>query len=168
MVVGDLGIVDEAAAERALAGAGREVFAVRLGDGRDDAREGAGHVLREVAAIGARIADELVALVERLRGIERLLRAEAEEAVGVALQLGEIVERRRRHALRLRVDGFDGGLPGARAGGDAVGLLAIGGQAHGLLQGFLVGAGRGRETRCPDRCSPSGAPAGWKVATTSM
>ena len=54
-----------------------------------------------MAAVGARIADQLVPLVERLRGVERLLRAEAEQPVGVALQLGQIVEQRRRHALRL-------------------------------------------------------------------
>ena len=104
-------------------------------------RQRRGDVLREVAAIGARIAEQLVAFVERLRRVQRLLRAEAVEAVGVALQLGEIVERRRGHALRLRFDGFDGGLAGARARCDALGLFAIGRQPHGLLQRFLVGAG---------------------------
>ncbi len=159
VVVGDLGIVHEAAAQRTLAGAGRKLLAIRRGDGLDDARQGLRHVLREVPAVGARIADQLVSLVERLRDVQRLLRAEAEQAVGVALQFGQIVERRRRHALRLRFDGFDGGLAGARARFDAAGLFAIGRQAHGILSD--------RETRCPCRRSPCGAPVGWNVATTS-
>ena len=108
-----------------------------------------------MAAVGARIADELVALVERLGHVERLLRAETEEAVGVALQFGEVVERRRRHALRLGFDRLDGGLAGARAFDDLRGLLAIGGQTHvlalisisrnhvplyeGVLRGLAVG-----------------------------
>ena len=96
-----------------------------------------GDVLRQVAAVGARIADELVVLVEGLGGVEGLLRAEAVEPVGVALQLGEVVERRRRHALRLGFDRLDGRLAGAGPLRDAAGLLAIGGQAHGLLERLL-------------------------------
>ena len=68
VVIGDLGVVDEAAAEGTLAGAGREVLAIGRGDGvRPPRGRVCGHILREVAAIGARIADQLVAFVEGLR-----------------------------------------------------------------------------------------------------
>ena len=83
------------------------------GDRIHDFRQRVGDVLRQVAAVGARIADQLVAFVERLRQVERVLRAEAEEAIGVALQFGQVVERRRRHALGLRLDLLDG-APGRR------------------------------------------------------
>ena len=118
----------------------RELVLVGRGDGGDYPRQGGGHILRQVAAVGARIADQLVAFVEGLREVQSLLRAEAEEAVGVALQFGEIVERGRRHALRFGLDGFDGGLPGSCAGDDLPRLFAIGGQAHGLLERLLVRA----------------------------
>ena len=90
----------------------------------------------------------------------------------MALQLGEIVERGRRHALRLGLDGLDGGLPGARARGDALRLFAIGGQAHGLLQRLLVRAGRGRGGTVAEPGALVGGrfrarSVGRKVATTS-
>jgi hypothetical protein len=44
----------------------------------------------------------------------------------VALELGEIVELRRGHALDLRFDGFDGGVARAGARCDAVGFFALG------------------------------------------
>jgi hypothetical protein len=50
-------------------------------------------------AVGPRIREQLVPLVERLRGVERGFRGRAEEPVRVALQLGQVVEERRRVAL---------------------------------------------------------------------
>ena len=64
-----------------------------------------------------------------MRQVQGFLRAEAKNAVGVPLQFRQIVQRRRRHALGLGFDGFDGGLPGTRPRRDAVGLFAIGRQA---------------------------------------
>ncbi len=141
VMVGDLGIVDIAAAEGAFAGSGRELLAVGFGDGSDDARQGSGDILRKMTAIGTRIADQLVTLVEGLGDVQGLLRAEAVEAVGVPLQFGQIVEQRRRHALRLRLDGFDGCLSGAGARFDARGFFAVRREPHGLLERFLIGAG---------------------------
>ena len=76
VVIADLRVVDEAAAERALPRSGRQQLAVRPLDVFDDARERCGDVLGEVAAVGARVADQLVPLVQRLREIQRPLRAE--------------------------------------------------------------------------------------------
>ena len=69
VVIADFGVVDEAAAEWALAGAGREQLAVRRCDVINDARQRGGDILGEVAAVGARITDQLVPLVQRLREI---------------------------------------------------------------------------------------------------
>ncbi len=96
VVIGDAGVVDEAPAEGLDAAPRRDKARVAAGDGLDHGAERGGGVLREVAAVGARVAEELVPLVEGLRDIERLLRAHPEEAVGVALELGQIVEERRR------------------------------------------------------------------------
>ena len=91
-----------------------------------------------MTAVRTRIADQLVPLIEGLREVEGLLRAEAEQAIAVALEFGEVVERGRGHALGLRLDGFDGGLAGARAVDDHLGLLAVyRAGAHGLAQRSL-------------------------------
>ena len=150
VVVGDFGVVHEAAAQRTLAGAGRKVLAIGPAIAVDDARQRLRDILREVAAVGTRIADQLVPFVEGLAGIERLLRAEAVQPVGVALQFGQVVEQRRGHALRLCFDGFDGSLAGARARGDPLGLFAVRRAAASPAQRFFVGsAPRGRATTCP-------------------
>ena len=64
--------------------------------------------MSQVAAVGARIADELVPLIERLRVAERLLRAETVEAIGMALQFGQVVEQRRLRVLRFGAQRLDG------------------------------------------------------------
>src|ERR1044072_1037812 len=97
-MVGNLRVVDVPFAERAFARSGGELLAIRRLDGLGDAPQRAGHILREVAAVRARVADQLVALVEGLCGVKRLLRAEAEEAIGVALELREVVRQRRGSA----------------------------------------------------------------------
>ena len=73
-------------------------------------------VLRQRARIGARIGQHLVPLVERLRERQRHARGEAEAAVGLALQAGQVVEQRRELRRRLGLLGGDAGL--AVAGGD--------------------------------------------------
>ena len=137
VVIGHLGIVDEAAAQRTLAGALRQQRVVRLLDGPHHGRQGVRHVLRKVAAIGARIADQLAALIERLRGFQGLLRAEAIKAIGMPLQFGEIVEQRRRHALRFGLDGSNVRRAYVRARHDPLRLFAIGREPHGHLDGIL-------------------------------
>ena len=94
MVIADLCVVDKAPAERALPRAGREQLAVRRLDVFDDARQRGGDIPGEVAAVGAWVTDQLVPLVQRLREIQRPLRAEPKQAVGVALQFGEVVEQK--------------------------------------------------------------------------
>ncbi len=168
VVVGDLRVVHKAPAQRPLAGAGREQLAVGLRDGLDHPRQRLRHILREMAAVRARIADELVPLVQRLRQVERLLRAEAVEPVGVALQLCEIVERRRRHALGFRLDLLDGGRAGARPLDDQLGLFAV--RPAGAcfcsvsLSAPVSAAGRNHVPLY----GPSDALQRRKVATTSM
>ena len=51
-----------------------------------------------MTAVGPWIADEFVLLIKRLRQIERFLRAEAVEAVGMPLQVRQVVEQGRRRA----------------------------------------------------------------------
>src|SRR5436309_7590097 len=113
-MVGYLRVIHETASQRPFTGARRQVLAVWSLDGLDDARQRAGHILRQMPAIGSRIADEFVSLVERLRGIKSLLCAETEQAVGVPLELRQVVQRWRRHALRLSFDGLDRRLARAR------------------------------------------------------
>src|SRR6478752_7153621 len=78
-----------------------------------------------MAAVRARVADELLLLIEDLRQPQRLLGAEAVETVGVALQLREVVEERRRHALGLGADRLDLRLTGAGTGHDPHRLFEI-------------------------------------------
>ena len=59
------------------------------------------HVRRQAAAVRARVGDGLVALVEGLRQLQRLVRGKTEAAVGLALQGGEVEKLRRGHALAL-------------------------------------------------------------------
>ncbi len=94
--------------------------------GAGDRLEGPGHdgevVLGQVARVGARVGQQLVLLVERLRQRERGLGRVAEARVGLALQRGQVVEQR----------------AGLRAG---LGLLDHGGRlaAAGLGDGLRAG-----------------------------
>jgi len=156
MVIGHLGVVHETASQRALAGARRELVAIRRFNRRHNARQRLRHFGREVPAIRARVTDEFVPLVERLCQVERLLRAEAEQAVGVPLQLRQIVEQRRPGTLPVGLDRFDGGASAARALDDLPSLGAVLGKPRGVLpsiaepcalKGGVVGAARGPERR---------------------
>src|SRR5204863_10050929 len=55
----------------------------------------------------ARVRDRLPALVERLRGLERAAGGEPEAPVRVALQRGQVVEKRRTLGLLLPLDRLD-------------------------------------------------------------
>ena len=81
--------------------------------GLDPLLQAAHHVLGEVAAGGARVGDELSLLVERLGGPQRALGREAEAGVGVALELGQVVEERRLLRRRLLLRLADGPRPAA-------------------------------------------------------
>ena len=85
VVVTDFGVVHKALAQGALACSGGEVFAIRAGDGSDDAWQGAGDIGGQMAAVGAGVAEQLVAFVKSLRDVERMLCGETEETVGVTL-----------------------------------------------------------------------------------
>ena len=67
-------------------------------------------ILRQRARIGSRIGQHLVMLVEPLRDLQRALGGEAEPAVGLALQRGQVVKERRKLRGRLLFLGDDAGL----------------------------------------------------------
>src|SRR5690242_38311 len=97
MVV-DLRVVDDACQRELL----EPEDVLRAGLVLADRREGRGRRLQlrdEVAGKPAgarpRVRDRLLVLVERLRGLQGAARGEAEAAVRVALQRGEVVEERR-------------------------------------------------------------------------
>ena len=91
MVIGHLGIVDKPRSEWLLARARNQVLAEgRLND-LDDPRQCVRHVLREMPAVRAWITDQFVALIERLRDIERFLGAKTEKAVRVPLEFRKII-----------------------------------------------------------------------------
>ena len=96
------------------------------------------HVVGQIAAVRARIGDELVGLVERLRQLERFVGREAELAVGLALQAGQVEQLGRREALVLqRALGDPGGLAlhlvAHALGGGLVGNARFGGGLRVLL-----------------------------------
>src|SRR5258706_15578355 len=91
-------VVDEPQPERPHFGPLGEERFVRWGKGTDDRGQRTGHGLVEMTAARAWVTKELVPLIQRLRHVEGALRREAIEPVGVALQLREVVEERRRRA----------------------------------------------------------------------
>ena len=103
-VVGHLGVV-----ENAFVRMHPVIFENRFGKRRvtgfaehlQRAFDGADVILRQRARIGARIRQHLVPFVKRLRQAERVLRAEPEPRVRVALQTGQIIEQRRQRRAGL-------------------------------------------------------------------
>src|ERR1700677_4325043 len=98
-----------------------------------------------MAAIGARVTEQLMRLIQRLSGFQSLLGAETIEAIGMALQFCQVVKAGRGHALRFRLHGFDARLAGLRPRNNLFGLitprLALRRQAHALLQGLVLYGG---------------------------
>ena len=93
-------------------------LAVRLGNSlgqrRSSGGDGAAHLLgplemvgRQITAVGARVGDELVALVEALADVEHPLGIHAEPLGGIDLQAGEVVGQRRRLLAGLLLHRFD-------------------------------------------------------------
>ena len=100
VVVGDLGVVDDAAERQQVEARRRTAAASRVARGRADHAPAIGlmlgdHVARQVARARARVRERLVLLVAALRRGERAARREAEAVVGLALQRGQVVEQRR-------------------------------------------------------------------------
>ena len=79
-----------------------------------------------MAAIGARIADQLVQLVQALGDVKRGLGTEAVQPVGMTLQFSEIVKQWRWRSANFGITRFDGGHSPLGAGNDASGFHAIG------------------------------------------
>lgn len=89
MVIGDF-----FAAAHLLGADGRRLLhAADSGSGGDKAGDAALHIVGQIAAVSSRVGTELL-FIERLKIVEGLLRGVAENAVGVALEGGQIVERR--------------------------------------------------------------------------
>ena len=81
-------------------------------------------VLGQVAGVGTRIGQRLVALVQALRQAQRGLGRKAELAVGLALQAGQVEQQRRCLRGGLALFRHAGGLA-AHGIGDGAGLLLV-------------------------------------------
>src|ERR687894_2493517 len=116
-MVGNLGVVHDALPYRELLSPEELLYERRqVGErprGLDPLLEAAHHVLGEVAAGRARVGDQLSLLVERLGGTQGAFGRETIAGVGVALELGQIVEQRRLFSCRLLLRFADGPRPAA-------------------------------------------------------
>ena len=109
----------------------RLLHAADSGSGGDKAGDAALHIVGQIAAVGARVGTELL-FIERLEIVEGLLRGVAENAVGVALEGGQIVERGRFLRLFLALHAFDGYCLALAGVGDGVGVLPV---LHSVCRG---------------------------------
>src|SRR5437868_14855319 len=89
-------------------------------------------------AVGARIADQFLALIQGLCKVERLLRAEPEQTIGVTLQLGKVVKQRRKRPLVFGRNRFDLRLSGTGALKNTFCFFAVASQPHRALELALV------------------------------
>ena len=128
MVVGHFLVVDD---RRRIAGNG-DAFAERhgVGDQIHQHRQALGHVGGQVAAVRPGIGAELL-FIEVLQIVQRLLRREPQQAVGVPLEGGEVIEGGRLLGFVLALHLFD------RHRAALAGVF----QLFGI--GFLVHAGAG-------------------------
>ena len=97
---------------------------------------GAEIILRQRARVGARVGEDLVLLVKRLRQPERVLCGKAEAPIRLALQARQVVEQRRELRGGLAFLGDDAGLA-QTLGADGLRARAIP-EALGLLIAELV------------------------------
>ena len=81
-----------------------------------------GHVGCQVAGIGARIGRQLF-FIQRLGIVQRLLGGVTEQAVGVSLERGQVVQFGLRLGLFFLFHRQDGGVPGITGGANRLGLL---------------------------------------------
>ena len=131
---GNNGVVigDFFAAAHLLGADGRRLLrAADSGSSGNKAGDAALHIVGQEAAFGARVGTELL-FIERLEIVEGLLRGVAENAVGVALEGGQIVERGRFLGLFLALHAFDGYCLALAGVGDGVGVLPV---LHSVCRG---------------------------------
>jgi hypothetical protein len=100
---------------------------------RGDVRQLGELVGADVAGVGARVGEHLVALVQGLGDLEAALGGEAEALVRLALQAGEVVELGRLLALALAVHLAHQAQPARHAVSDGLGL-SLGEVALGRLE----------------------------------
>ncbi len=144
-VVAHLGVVHEALAggQRAaqqLLGLGPEAGAAQ---GAQAVGQGGHHVGGDVAGVGARVAGDLVPLVQRLQHAQGFGRAEAQQGAGLLLQQRQVVGRRRRVAFLLLAHLHDLRACAPHFVDDGAGPLRVL-QARGPA-GTLPGAAEGAE-----------------------
>ena len=83
------------------------------------------HIVGKIARIGARIGQQLVLFIQRLRQVQRFLRGKAVARVGLALQGRQIIQQRRRHALALGGNLQHLALPPRHGGHNLLGRLFV-------------------------------------------
>ena len=99
MVVGDLGAV----ADLFGVDGKRRLKTADASRAEDEGLHAVCHAVREIAAVRARVGAEAL-LIEALRIVQRLLGGVAEDAVGLALECGQVVGRRGALGLLLGAD----------------------------------------------------------------
>ena len=102
----------------------RLLHAADSGSGGDKAGDAALHIVGQEAAVGARVGTELL-FIERLEIVEGLLRGIAEDAVGVALESGQVIECGRSLGLFFSFHAFDHRRLALAGIGDSVGVLSV-------------------------------------------
>ena len=92
----DLAVIEGARAQAEI-GAATEAFKLTVTHAGADHQIGHAGVMfaRQVAAVGARIGDQLMTLVKRLTGVEDFLGGQAKTARGIDLQRRERIGQRR-------------------------------------------------------------------------
>ena len=82
------------------------------------------HIVGQEAAVGSRVGAELL-FIERLEIVEGLLRGITEDAVGVALERGQVIECGRFLRLCLALHAFDRCCLALAGVGDSIGVLSV-------------------------------------------
>ena len=102
----------------------RLFHAADSGSGGNKAGDAALHIVSQIAAVGSRVGTELL-FIERLEIVEGLLRGVAENAVGIALEGGQVVERGRFLGFFLALHAFDRCCLALAGVGDGIGGLFV-------------------------------------------
>ena len=102
----------------------RLLHAADSGSGGNKAGDAALHIVSQIAAVGSRVGTELL-FIEGLEIIEGLLRGVAENAVGVALERGQVIEGGRFLRLFLALHAFDRCCLALAGVGDSIGVLSV-------------------------------------------
>src|SRR5918994_6052724 len=142
MVVGNLGVVHDAFTDRELLFSEEPLRERRKVGERpscfDPLLQATHQVPGEIPARGTRVSDQLPLFVERLGGPQRALGREAKAGVGVALELGQVIEERRLLRRRLLLRLADGPRPASHLLGYLVRGLSLGQAVLFLLEPYAV------------------------------